>query len=62
MSMFEKWLLVTAKAAGGEKMQSAHVCDISLRARILGREVGPSEVSPNQRSRWKHAFSLLKHV
>ena len=24
---------------------------------ILGREL-----SPNQRSRWKHAFSLLKHV
>ena len=29
---------------------------------ILGRELGPSGVSLNQRSRWKHAFSLLKHV
>ena len=29
---------------------------------ILGRELGPSGVSPNQRSRWKHAFSPLKHV
>ena len=29
---------------------------------ILGRELGPSGVSPNQRSRWKHALSLLKHV
>ena len=29
---------------------------------ILGRELGPSGASPNQRSRWKHAFSPLKHV
>ena len=29
---------------------------------ILGRELGPGGVSPNQRSRWKLAFSLLKHV
>ena len=29
---------------------------------ILGRKLGPSGVSPNQRSRWKHAFSPLKHV
>ena len=29
---------------------------------ILGRELGPSGVSPNQRSRWKHAFSPLRHV
>ena len=29
---------------------------------ILDRELGPSGVSPNQSSRWKHAFSLLKHV
>ena len=29
---------------------------------ILGREVGPSGVSPNQHSQWKHAFSSLKHV
>ena len=29
---------------------------------ISGRELGPSGVSPNQRSRWKHAFSPLKHV
>ena len=29
---------------------------------ILGRELGPSGVSPNQRSRWKLAFSPLKHV
>ena len=26
---------------------------------ILGRELGPSGVFPNQRSRWKHAFSPL---
>ena len=26
---------------------------------ILGRLLGPSGVSPNQRSRWKHAFSPL---
>ena len=31
-------------------------------AEILGRELGPSGDSPNQRSRWKHAFSPLKHV
>ena len=29
---------------------------------ILGRELGPSGVSPNQHSRWKLAFSPLKHV
>ena len=29
---------------------------------IFGRELGPSGVSPNQRSRWKHTFSPLKHV
>ena len=29
---------------------------------ILGRELCPSGDSPNQRSRWKHAFSPLKHV
>ena len=29
---------------------------------ILGREIGPGGVSPYQRSRWKHAFSPLKHV
>ena len=29
---------------------------------ILGRELDPGGVSPNQRSRWKHAFSPLKHV
>ena len=29
---------------------------------ILGRELDPCGVSPNQRSRWKHAFSPLKHV
>ena len=29
---------------------------------ILGGKLGPSGVSPNQRSRWKHAFSPLKHV
>ena len=29
---------------------------------ILGRELGPSGVSTNQRSRWKHAFSPLKHI
>ena len=29
---------------------------------ILGRELGPSGVSPNQSSRWKLAFSLLKHL
>ena len=29
---------------------------------ILGRELGPSGVSRNQCSRWKHAFSPLKHV
>ena len=32
------------------------------RSDILGRELGPSGVSPNQRSRWKHASSPLKHV
>ena len=31
-------------------------------SQILGRELGPSGVSPHQRSRWKHAFSPLKHV
>ena len=31
-------------------------------ADILGRELGPSEVFPNQRSRWKRASSPLKHV
>ena len=34
----------------------------SLFLTILGRELGPGGVSPNQRSRWKHAFSPLKHV
>ena len=29
---------------------------------ILGRDIGPSGVSPIQRSRWKFAFSPLKHV
>ena len=29
---------------------------------ILGRELDPSGVSPNERSRWKQAFSPLKHV
>ena len=29
---------------------------------ILGRELGPGGVSPNQNSRWKLAFSPLKHV
>ena len=29
---------------------------------ILGRELGPSGVSPYQNSRWKLAFSPLKHV
>ena len=29
---------------------------------ILGRELGSSVVSPNQRFQWKHAFSLGKHV
>ena len=29
---------------------------------ILGRELGPSGVSPDQRFWWKHVFSLLKHV
>ena len=29
---------------------------------ILGRELGPGGVFPNQRSRWKLAFSPLKHV
>ena len=29
---------------------------------ILGREICPSGVSSSQRSQWKHAFSLLKHV
>ena len=33
-----------------------------LLSRILGRELGPGGVSPNQRARWKHAFSPLKHV
>ena len=30
--------------------------------KILSRELGASMVSPNQRSQWKHAFLLLKHV
>ena len=34
----------------------------SVSVRILGRELGPSGVSPNQNSRWKLAFSPLKHV
>ena len=29
---------------------------------ILGRELSPGGVSPNQSSRWKLAFSPLKHV
>ena len=29
---------------------------------ILDCELGPSGVSPNQRSRWKHAFSPLKYI
>ena len=29
---------------------------------ILGRELGPSGVSPNQIPQWKLAFSPLKHV
>ena len=33
-----------------------------LRMHILGRELGPSAVFPNQSSRWKLAFLLLKHV
>ena len=36
--------------------------DDVIKWNILGRELGPSGVSPNQRSRWKHAFSPLKHV
>ena len=37
-------------------------CYIVMSALILGGKLGPSGVSPNQRSRWKHAFSPLKHV
>ena len=33
-----------------------------LTVSILGRELGPSGGSPNQRSQWKVAFSPLKHV
>ena len=29
---------------------------------IPGRKLGMSGVSPNQRSRWKHALSLQKYV
>ena len=32
------------------------------RTRILDRELDPSGDTPNQRSRWKLAFSLLKHI
>ena len=35
ISMFEKWLSVTAMAEGGEQMRSAHARDVSLGARIL---------------------------
>ena len=35
---------------------------VFLAQTILGRELGPSGVSPNQNSRWKLAFSPLKHV
>ena len=34
ISVFEKWLSVTAMADGGEQMRSAHACDVSLGARI----------------------------
>ena len=34
----------------------------SWKCAILGHELGPSGVSPNQRSLWKLAFSTLKHV
>ena len=34
ISMFEKWLSVTAMADGGEQMRSAHARDVSLGARI----------------------------
>ena len=30
--------------------------------KIIGRELGPSEVSPNRCSWWKYAFSQLKHI
>ena len=34
ISMFEKWLSVTAMADGGEQMRSVHARDVSLGARI----------------------------
>ena len=34
ISMFEKWLSVTAMADGSEQMRSAHARDVSLGARI----------------------------
>ena len=34
ISMFEKWLSVTAMAGGSEQMGNAHACDVSLGARI----------------------------
>ena len=37
-------------------------CDSSFSEMVLFLEFGPSGVSPNQRSRWKLAFWLLKHV
>ena len=35
ISMFEKWLSVTAMAGSGEQMRSVHACDVSLGARIV---------------------------
>ena len=51
------------------KIPLAHIGNLSfdtgifpVELKIIGRELGPSGVSRNQRSRWKHAFSPLKHV
>ena len=45
-------LIVGARAEWSSPLQ---VC-------ILGHQLGPSRVSPNQRSRWKLVFSQLKQV
>ena len=44
------------------QINMANFCRRFFQMHILGRELGSSGVSPNQPSRWKHAFSPLKHV
>ena len=54
--------LEAKRSIGTKTQRNTNQSELHAFLGILGRELGPCGVSLNQRSRWKHASSPLKHV